>query len=380
VEAPIDGRGLFDIPDDITFLNCAFVSPWLRASKEALRIGLAREAEPWNLEPDDFFTPVDELRAAFAALVDASAEDIAIVPSVSYGVASAAKALAIPADSNIVVVAGQYPSNYYSWHETASASGAEIRVATPESPTGLTTAVLAAIDQNTSLVTVPNCHWMSGAAVELGEVAAKARSVGAALAVDGSQSIGAMPFSIADLDPDFVFACGYKWLLGPYALSFLYVAKRHQDASPLESNPLTRARAIDFTNLANYRDEFQPGARRFDTGERAYFTLLPASLAALQQLREWTIPRVADTINARVEAISEEASRIGFEVLPRQARAPHFGSLRARSALPESLARDLVKRRIFVSVRGEFVRVTPHVFTTDADVDRFLAALAELTQ
>ena len=86
-------RYLFDIPDDVAYLNCAYMSPLMKPVIEAGNAALARKAHPWELTPDKFFTGSDEFRAAAAQLIDGSADDIAVVPSASYGIATAARNL-----------------------------------------------------------------------------------------------------------------------------------------------------------------------------------------------------------------------------------------------------------------------------------------------
>jgi selenocysteine lyase/cysteine desulfurase len=96
-----------------------------------------------------------------------------------------------------------------------------------------------------------------------------ARAVGAPLVLDLTQSLGVMAFDATAVQPDFAVAAGYKWLSGPYTLGYLYVAPQHQSGEPLEENWINRERSEDFSQLINYRDGYQPGARRFDMGERS---------------------------------------------------------------------------------------------------------------
>jgi selenocysteine lyase/cysteine desulfurase len=110
-------RRLFDIPDDVAYLNCAYMSPLMRRVHDAAVAGLARKAHPWEIVPHDFFSGSDALRAAFAELVNASADDIAIVPAVSYGVSTAARNLPLRRGQNVLVVEDQFPSNVYPWRE-----------------------------------------------------------------------------------------------------------------------------------------------------------------------------------------------------------------------------------------------------------------------
>ena len=106
-------RHLFDIPDDVAYLNCAYMSPLMKAAFEAGTTGLARKAHPWEITPDKFFTGSDEFRSTAAQLIDCSADDIAIVSSASYGIATAARNLPVKRGQTILVLAEQFPSNYF---------------------------------------------------------------------------------------------------------------------------------------------------------------------------------------------------------------------------------------------------------------------------
>src|SRR5262249_20792819 len=174
------------------------------------------------------------------------------------------------------------------------------------------------------IVAVPNVHWTNGASLDLVAIAKAARRVGAALVLDASQSLGAMPLDIAAVQPDFVVAVGYKWLLGPFGLGYLYVAERHQGGELLEENWVNRAGSEDFAALVDYQDAYRPGARRFDVGQRTNFALVPMAIAAIEQLRAWTVPTVATSLKAVTDDIAHRADQLGLTATPRDQRAPHM--------------------------------------------------------
>ncbi|MDQ1710364.1 MAG: hypothetical protein QOG49_1749 [Frankiaceae bacterium] len=370
-------RDLFDIPDDIAYLNCSYMAPQLRSVTEAGLAAVRAKAQPWSIAAVDFFTQVEQLRAEFAALIGADTDGIALVPSVSYGIATAAANLPIPEGSTIVTMAEEFPSNVYAWRQAAAASGAEVLTASPEPHGDWTPTVLANITERTAIVAVPHCHWTDGSMVDLVAVGAAARAVGAALVVDASQSLGAAPLDLAAVRPDFLVAVGYKWLLGPYSLGYLYVDQARRGGTPLEHNWIARLGSEDFTRLVDYVDEFQPGARRFDVGERSNFVLVPMALAAIRQIASWTVPAIAATISDLTERIARDARQCGYFAPARRhpMKSPHMLGLRAESGVPPGLAARLAAERVHVSVRGDSIRVSPHVYNTDDDVDRLIAAL-----
>ena len=374
---PINGsqRDLFDIPDDVTYLNASYLTPQLRSRRAAGVRALDQADAPWTIMTDDFFSPVERLRALFAELIDADTEGVAIIPSVSYGAGIAAGNLTIGPGRTVIVVEDQFPSNIYPWRAVVDAGGGEILTVPRPSEGAWTSSVLEAVDDRTAVVTVPNCHWTDGSLLDLEEVGKTARAVGAALVVDASQSLGARPFDTATIEPDFVYAVGYKWLLGPFGLGYLWMAQKHRHGKPLEQGWIVRKGSDDFTRLVDYQDDYAEGARRFDVGERSSFQLVPMAAAALEQLLDWGIGEVAATLEGVTGAVELGATDRGLRAMPREARVAHMIGLRAPNGLPPGLGATLADQQVFVSVRGDSIRVSPHVYNDESDVDRLFAVL-----
>lgn len=374
-------RHLFDLPREVAWLNCAYMSPLMNSAVAAGEAGIRRKARPWHLSPPDFFCESERARALFARLVGASPDDVAIVPSASYGIAVAAANLPVGPGREIVVLEDQFPSNVYAWQRKAAESGASLRIvrrAEAVAGTGLdwTSALGAAIGERTAVVALPHCLWTDGSLVDLKRVGERARTHGAALVLDLTQSAGALPFDVGAVKPDFMVAASYKWLLGPYSLGFLYAAPHRQDGRPIEENWIARAGSEDFARLVDYAGDYQPGARRYDMGERSSFHLMPVAIAALEQILEWSVGRIAATLHRRTGAIAARAARLGFTALPDDCRAGHFLGIRHPDGIPDGLLATLAERQVFVSVRGDSIRVTPHLYNDDEDVERLFDALA----
>ena len=368
-------RHLFDIPDDVAYLNCAYMSPLMHSVREAGRAGLDRKVRPWTLSSEEFFSESEQVRALFAGLIGARADDIAIVPSASYGIAVAARNLPVEAGGRLVILAEQFPSNVYAWRALAAERGAAlVTVARPDDG-DWTGAVLAAIDERTCVAALPHSHWIDGALVDLAAVGARCREVGAALVVDATQSLGALAFDVSAVKPDFLVAATYKWLLGPYSLGFLYAAPAHQAGRPLEHNWIVREGAEDFAGLIDYRDAFQPGARRYDMGERSNFVLLPMAAAALRQLHDWGVGEIASSLRALTRRIAQRTAALGAQTLPEERRAGHYLGLRFAGGMPANLTDALAREQVYVSVRGDSMRVTPHLYNSEADIDRLVSVL-----
>jgi selenocysteine lyase/cysteine desulfurase len=368
-------RGLFEIPEDVTYLNCANMAPQLRSVTQAGIEAVKRKSSPWNLTAPEWFSGAEELRTVCAQLLGADAEGIALIPAASYGIAIAAANLQISPGQSIVLLDQEFPSNVYAWRELAKRQDAEIKTVQRTGNETWTAALLRSIDAKTAIVAIPHCHWTDGRAVDLVRVSECARSVGAALAIDASQSLGACPLDLNTIQPDFVVAVGYKWLLGPYGLGYMYVApKWRESGTPLEYSWLSREGSEDFSRIG-YRNDYRPGARRFDMGEFPQFVLAPMATAALKQIRAWEVAQIQQSLSLLTDHIGQCATERGYSVLPRSERLGHMIGLRLPRGIPDGLIKKLAEAKIYVSLRGDAIRVAPHLYNSREDIDRLFEVL-----
>ncbi len=375
VSALLSQRQLFQVPDEVAYFNTANMSPLLRSVRTAGERGIDIRAAPWDLHPEDWFTDVEALRERIARLFHAPADAVALVPATSYGLAVAARNLALRTGERVLVLHEEYPSNYYTWRRHATRSGAEVVVVRPQAGQTWTDAVLAGIDERTAIVAIPNVHWTNGALLELDRIAPVVHAAGAALVIDASQSLGAIPLDVAELRPDFVVSVGYKWLLGPFGVSYLYVAPEHRDGEPLEENWILRAGAEDFAALVDYVDAYLPGSRRFDVGQRTNFGLVPMAITALDQLLEWEVHRIAAALHGVNATIAERAEALGLNAPAASTRAPHMLGLELPRERGDRTLQALGDAGVIASLRGTSLRLAPHLHITDSDVDRLIDAL-----
>ena len=365
----------FSIPESVHYLNCAYMAPLADTVSAAMVEGAGLKKHPWGFRPADFFTLSEDFRSAAAEVAGVSAECVAIVPSVSYALATAAANLPLARGEHIVTLADQFPSNVYAWRELAAREGGEVVAVERPSQDDWTGAVLEAIDERTAIAALPHNHWADGRVVDLVAVGERCRAVGAALVLDLTQSLGAAPLDLAAVRPDFAVAACYKWMMGPYGIGMLYVDPRHHGGTPLEHNWINRAGSEDFARLVDYREDFQPGARRYDMGEKSNPPLLMGASAACAFLLEFGVDAIARTLAARTQAIADAADGLGLTSAPIGTRAPHFLALEFPGGVPEGLTERLAAAQVHVSLRGSSLRVTPHLYNTDADTDALIATL-----
>jgi selenocysteine lyase/cysteine desulfurase len=371
-------RHLFAVPDEVAFFNCATNSPLLNSSRDRLIAAAHSKSHPWNRTPPDFFADADAIRGLCAELIGGEAQGYAIVPAASYGIGTAARAIEphLRAGDEILVIAEEFPSVVLPFKRIAQVGGASL-VTIAASEEDWTSAILARMGEKVKVVALSSCHWTNGARIDLRAIARACRDVGATLVVDGTQSIGAMPFALDEIAPDFLVVAGYKWLLCPYGFGVMHVSPKWRDSRPLEESWLARDNAADFAGLVNYSDRYMPGARRFDVGEKCT-TLLPGAIAALEQIRAWGIDNIAQSlslINARIAAHLEE---LGFQVPGDSERCPHMFGAQLPKACSGDLVGDLKARNIHISRRGSALRFSPHLHVNDADIERLLSGLRAL--
>lgn len=374
-------KHLFSL-EGIHYLNGAYMSPLSRKVEEAGMQGMRRKRIPTNLKPNHFFDHKEQIRERFQRLINApSAEQVAILPSVSYGMAIVARNTDFRPGQNIVITGGQMPSNFYVWQRLCEEQGLELRIAPqPEEIRNRgdlwNEAILGLIDGATALVSLGHIHWLDGTLFDLAAIGRKVHGHGGVLIVDGTQSLGALPFDAAAIEPDAVIAAGYKCMMGPYALSVGYFGARYLNGKPLEETWINRMHSEDFPNLTNYQRQYRPGALRYDVGESSNFILAPMLAAALEQVLEWDVKVIANYCAGMTRRIAESVEEMGFQVIREKQRGPHYIGLGIPDGIDvQAFQQAFAARDVAVSARGRFLRVTPNIYNDDEDIDALLDVL-----
>ena len=373
-------RALFEMPRDICYLNSASFSPLPLRTQEAGRTAVGRKVTPWTLDAGFAQRQHERARAAAARLINADAADIALTPSVSYGVATAAKVLTIARGSRIIVLEDDHSSPVLEWRTRADAQGFTVETVRRPDDGDWTSAVLAAIARPAappiSLASISSLHWSDGMLIDIDKVGAALRQRGAMFLVDATQGVGVLPLDVQRLDPDFVVFPTYKWLLGPYGRAFLYIAKRHQAGIPLEQTPSGR-RDVRAENEIYFTDtSYVADARRFDMGERDHFISMEMASIGMEMMADWGAAAVAERLLMLTDRIAEGLGNIGVSVPERRFRTPHILSLSFKPGMLTGLVERLAREGVYVAARIGRMRISPHVYNDEADADRFVAALA----
>ena len=373
-------RALFDIPRDVCYLNAAAWGPIPMSAVAIGKQGAELKSRPWEFDRDFAELRFERTRRAAAKLINASPEDVALIPSVGYGVSTAAKLFTPPVDSRVLVIDNDHSSPTLEWMVRAETGGFTVEVVKCGADHDWTTALLESIHQSNaapvSLVSISSVHWSDGALVDLPTIKYALGNDGAKLLIDATHAAGVMSIDTTLLDPDFVIFPTYKWLLGPYARAFLYVAKRHQGGVPLEQTSYGRRRVVAeddryFTDL-NYVEN----ARRFDMGERDFFISLDVAHHGIEFLLSLGVDAVRERTAMLTRRIAEGLEDVNVTVLRESLRAPHVLSLGFPDGMPQDLPSRLALERVFVAPRLGRLRVSPHIYNDEHDCDRFVDVLS----
>lgn len=375
-------RHLFDMPREVCYLNAASWSPLPLATQEAGRAAVARKGQPWTLDAAFAGQQYERTRAAAAKLINAAPTDVALISSVGYGVATAGKLLRVPKGTRVILLENDHTSPFLEWVVRAPAEGFTVEVVPQPENTDWTAAVLAAIERPgaapVGLASISSVHWSDSGAIDLTAVAAALRKQGAAFLVDATHAVGVMKIDVQALDPDFLIFPTYKWVLGPYGRAFLYVAKRRQDGVPLEQTQYGR-RAVGSEHSEYMRDtRYVADARRFDMGERDHFISMEMASIGMEMMAAWGQPAIQERLQMLTDRLADGLRTMGVRMPERRVRAPHILSLGFSKGIPEGLIEQLAAERVYVAPRLGRIRISPHVYNDEADVDRFLDAFRKL--
>jgi selenocysteine lyase/cysteine desulfurase len=375
-------KHLFSIPEEITYLNTAAQSPLFKAIEKAGIEGIRQKSHAYKITIADYFEPVEELKKLFSQLIDADDYNrIAMIPSASYGLSSVANNISLKPKDEILIIEEQFPSNVYVWQKLADKYNATIKTVESSKsdsniPKGLNENILNAINDNTAVIAIGHIHWSNGNKFDLKAISNKAKQYDALLIIDGSQSIGALPFSVKDIQPDALICAGYKWLFGPYGCAYGYFGSYFDNGNPIEENWSNRLDSENFTGLTNYESEYKPLANRYSVGEHGNFIYVKMQIEALKQIIEWTPEAIQEYCRGISEDAVLELQKLGCEIEDANFRSHHLFGIK----LPDNLNIDafkseLQKQNIFLSFRGSYIRISCHLFNTKEDFKKLVSCI-----
>jgi selenocysteine lyase/cysteine desulfurase len=336
---------------------------------------------PISIKPVDFFTGVVGVRQKFAQMVHCDPAQVAVMPSVSYGMNSVIRNIPFRKGQHALTLSEEFPSCYYTAQRWCSDHDAELRVVArnddlPQKGKEWNARILEAINRDTAFIVMASVHWMNATKFDLEEIGARCKEVGAKLIVDGSQSVGALPIDVKTCNIDALICAAYKWLMGPYSTALAYIHEDFNNGVPLEESWMTRPNSERFDRLTNYQKGYKPGAIRFDVGQSSNFIFMPMLDEALRQLLEWGVEKIQEYGRILGAPLIDYFLEKGAPVDDQAHRAHHLMGLQLPdSTNGEALVNELQSRNIFVSLRGNNIRISINLFNTEEDVRELIAAL-----
>ena len=373
-------KNLFSFPSDIHYLNCAYKAPLLRSSEELCIKALIRERNPAEIQVDDFFNTTECVRGEFSGLINTLPENIAIIPSTSYGFSSALNNIKGREHGRAITVKNEFPSGYFSLERWCKENDNELVIVEPEGGKAYdqnwTEKIISQISDRTSVVLISSVHWMSGQKFDLQSIGEKCEKTGTVFIVDGTQSVGAVPIDVRKCKIDALVCASYKWLLGPYSMAIAFFGNKFANGKPLEEAWINRSNAKLFSSLTNYDPNYRPGAGRFNTGETSNFILTPILKEGLRQINTWKPENIQEYCTRLTQPLFTCLEELNVNIERGEHVSAHLFSLQLPKRMNDELfKKNLDLNNVIISTRGSLIRVSVNVFNDKADVDKLIEVM-----
>ncbi len=367
--------------EDATYLNLASQSPMPKVSIRAVQAALEANKNPHHKADSTFFEVPTRIRASIAKLIGGKPEEIAVTSGASAGVAAVAYALTWKPGDEVITAKGEFPLQYATWKPMEEREGLKLKIVSPRERFITADDLIAAMTPRTRLVSVSMVRYDDGSLLDAARVADACHKQGALLLLDASQSCGAIPMDVNQLSADFIVSAGYKWLLGPFGTGFFWAKREH--LAMVRPGPFYWMAVEGSDNFAalNFEDaKPAASAKRWDSPESAsYFNF---NLVAMDASVDFVVRTGPELVAAHNRKLIE----LMFERLPKDrfviaspldaARRGTYGCFAARSL--EKTAehyQHLRKENVVVSLREGNIRVSPHLYNTERDIDRLISVV-----
>jgi cysteine desulfurase / selenocysteine lyase len=375
----VDWRNEWHEFEGVTYLNLAGQSPVPKTAIKALDNAVEWKKFPQRIPDAAFFEVPNRVRTAIARLIAGQPEEIALTSGASTGMAAVAYGMRWQPGDEVVTASGEFPLQYTTWRPMEEREG--IKLAVVAARDGFHTAddFIAALTPKTRLVSVSLVRFDNGSLIDSGKLAAACHAQGALLLLDVSQACGAVPMDVNAMGADFLVCAGYKWLLGPFGTGFFWAKSEH--IGKMRPGPfywMAAEGADNFSALAFADPKPAQAARRWDAAETANYYNLAALEAGLQLVLRAGAGTVAQHNHKLIELLFSRlpADRC-VAASPREpARRGPYGCFQART--PErtrELYEKLRKENVITSLREGKIRVSPHLYNNERDIDRLVAVI-----
>ena len=364
----------FPIAREKIFLSHAAVTALPHCAAQAMA-DYAYSSCKDHQEFPEFMETMNETRRLSANLIGAEFSEIALLGPTSLGLSLFAKGISWEPNDEVICYLDDYPANVYPWMELVRNNMGIIEKIDSCNEKSITEKLIDRINEQVIAVAIPNIRWTDGYVLDLERISIACKNYDVKLILDLTQSAGAMEIDLGKIKPDFAIIANYKWMLGPYSTGFMYVSDNFIEGIPLEETWIGRKNSEDFSKLTVYQSEYNFDSIRFDMGQRANFTLMPGVMASLEQLHDWGIKNIENTLYENNKIICKGLNELGFDILEENKRAPHFISAKLPSLDGNLVIKKLKMNNIFISERSGYLRITPHLWNNEQDFLKLLECL-----
>ncbi len=382
----INQKALFNLDQNVHYLNCAAYGPLPKNSVQEGIEGIKLKENPFNISPKTHFQESEIGRNLFARLIHCDNSDkVAIIPSVSYGMAIVAANLyritGIENKESIISLKNEFPNDFYAFERVLPTLN--LKHNTLEMPENIETLgadwnnlILDSITNKVAAIIIPHVHWIYGVVFNLEAISKKCKQTETLLIIDGSQSIGALDFNVKKIKPDAVICPAYKWLLGPYSCGFMYLNSFFDNGIPIEETWMNRSNSMNFADLTNFESKYYPKAQRYNMGEFSQFATMPIAIASLDQLLTWEIKNITEFISELSNYAVIKLKKINCSMAEDAYRSSHlFGIFLPKNINKVTLSQQLSNNNVYISNRGNALRISINIFNTKDDIDALINCL-----
>ena len=371
---PDQARALFPTTQTHAFLNHAAVAPFSKPVAEAMQRIIAGRLDPGAIGCAEEKDPTTYARQSIACLLGADEAEICLTRNTSHGLNIVAAGLPWRPGDNLVTAETEFPANVYPW-KNLERKGVQVRFAVARDNRILVDDIAGLMDDRTRLVAISFVEFATGFRNDLAALAGVCHARGALLCVDGVQGVGGLPLDVRQVPLDFLAVSGHKWLMGPMGIGFLFIRRPH--ISRLDAAMAGWLGTTDTEEYFRYDLPWRDDARRFEEGS---LNVIGAAglAAAIELLLSAGIEPIEQRIMALTDRLIEGLRRRGYQVISPVAHpSERSGIVSFQHGQHDAaqLERCLTEARVVISRRSTFIRVSPHFYNNEDDIDRLLSAL-----
>ena len=367
-------RKEFPVTEHRLFMDHARVAPLPRPVQAAISAFAEDACEQGTAHYPEWIKEVERVRARFAKLINAEPDEVAFVKNTSEGLSIVANGIDWQEGDNVVIPDIEFPANVYPWMNLKR-RGVDVRFVKAVRGRVPFEQITAQVNSRTRVLSISSVEFNSGFRNDLKRIGEFCKEKNIYFCVDAIQSLGVIPMDVKEFNIDFLAADGHKWMLSIEGVGGFYISKRVLD--DIHPAVVGWDSVIDSADYGNYDFTLKPDARRFEEGTLNTLGIY-AFGAALALLLETGIENIEQRVLNLGDHIIESARDRKLKILSSTEPGERSGSVCFAGNLDyKKLASYLSEHQVIVSVRDNFVRLSPHFYNTEEEVDRFFTLLDE---